>query len=241
MSSRSSSASEPVTRTVAIVQSSYVPWKGYFDLIAEVDEFVLYDGVQFRRSDWRSRNRIKAPHGLRWLTVPVRSRGRRQRIDEAEIEGGDWAREHWHHLCESYASSPGFPVWGPRIEELYAAASRDSRLSTVNERFLREICTMLGISTTISRDLEEDLRVTDPTERLVQMCVRLGATTYLTGPAARDYLRTECFDSAGISVRWADYGGYAEYPQPHGPFEHAVSILDLLLCTGTDARGYLRH
>ena len=80
---------------VAIVQSNYIPWKGYFDLIAAVDEFVIYDDVQYTRRDWRNRNKIKTPHGLLWLTVPVQVKGKYlQRIRDAEIADPNWAKEH---------------------------------------------------------------------------------------------------------------------------------------------------
>ena len=63
-------------KRVAIVQSCYIPWKGYFDLINGVDEFILLDDVQYSRANWRNRNRIKTPDGTAWLTIPVRGKGR---------------------------------------------------------------------------------------------------------------------------------------------------------------------
>ena len=220
-------------RRVAIVQSSYIPWKGYFDLIDHCDEFVLYDNVQYTRRDWRNRNRIKTARGVRWLTIPVRSKGRYlQRIDETEIEDPGWARSHWAQVAQSYAEAEHFDDHRERIEELYAVAAKETMLARVNELFIRALCELLGIETRVSRLPDSALAGAGPTERLVSACRALGASEYVSGPAARSYLDVERFDQAGVSVSWMDYSGYPEYPQPFPPFEHGVSVLDLLFCTG---------
>ena len=103
-------------KTVAIVQSCYIPWKGYFDLINLVDEFILYDDRQYTRRDWRNRNRIKTPQGSQWLTIPVEVKGRYdQRIDETRISDPDWAEQHWKTLTHNYASAPHFDDYGERL------------------------------------------------------------------------------------------------------------------------------
>ena len=96
-------------KKVAIVQSNYIPWKGYFDMIASVDEFILYDDMQFTRRDWRNRNLIKTPTGLQWLTIPVKVKGKfEQKIRETEIEGHDWAKTHWQSLVHNYGKAKHF-------------------------------------------------------------------------------------------------------------------------------------
>jgi hypothetical protein len=97
-----------MTKRIAIVQSNYLPWKGYFDLMASVDEFVLYDDVQYTRRDWRNRNQIKTPQGLQWLTVPVRVKGKyHQSIRETEIDDeSDWASDHLKALSLNYRKAP---------------------------------------------------------------------------------------------------------------------------------------
>src|SRR5574341_389057 len=90
-------------KRVAIVQSNYIPWKGYFDLIASVDEFILYDDMQYTRRDWRNRNKLKTHQGLEWVTVPVKVKGRyHQTIRETEIAGTGWAETHWKTLTLNY-------------------------------------------------------------------------------------------------------------------------------------------
>ena len=229
-------------KVVAIVQSNYIPWRGYFDLIGGADEFILYDSVQFTRRDWRNRNRIKTPQGVRWLTIPVHSKGRyHQSIAETEIQDPAWADRHWRTICQHYAGAAGFDVWAGELEELYAASRDERLLSAVNERFLRGVCEMLGIETTITRCTDYAPAPGDATGRLLALCHAAGAATYLSGPSARAYLDVERFEQAGIAVRWEDYSGYVEYPQRFGPFEPAVGIVDLLLNTGREARSYLKN
>jgi hypothetical protein len=226
-------------RSIAIVQSSYVPWKGYFDLVAMVDEFILYDDRQFTRRDWRNRNRIKTASGPRWLTIPVKSKGRYyQRIDETETDGSDWRAQHFAMIAQAYSKSPFYDDYRPLLEELYLGSS-ETRLSFVNRRFLEAICGQLGIDTEFRWSTEFDVDG-DRTSRLLNLCLATEATTYVSGPSARAYLEEAQFDAAGIEVRYVDYSGYPEYPQAHPPFVHEVSVLDLLLCTGPEARRFLK-
>ena len=225
-------------KRVAIVQSSYVPWKGYFDLVARADEFILLDDVQYTRRDWRNRNRIKTPHGLLWLTVPVRTRGRfEQRIEQVVISDPAWADRHWSTLRHAYRAAPAFDAVAPAIEALYAAC-RQPLLTEVNEHLLRGVCRLLGIETPISRGARMPAG-TDPTERLVTMCRQAGATEYLAGPSSWAYLRESAFADAGIAVTTMRYGPYRPYAQLYGPFEDRVSVLDVLFHTGDQAREHV--
>lgn len=229
-----------MSKTVAIVQSNYVPWKGYFDLVRTADEFVLYDDVQYTRRDWRNRNRIKTADGLQWLTIPVEVKGKyTQRIRDTRVSDHDWAASHWARIRNAYAKAPHLRAVTELLGDLYAEAARLDFLSDVNERFLRAICDRLGITTRITSSADYDTSNPDPTGRLLDVCTQAGATEYLSGPAAKAYLDESPFARAGITVRYMDYAGYPEYPQLHGPFEHAVSVLDLLVMTGPRATEYL--
>jgi hypothetical protein len=224
---------------VAIVQSNYIPWKGYFDLINLVDEFILYDDRQFTRRDWRNRNLIKTPQGLHWLTIPVQVKGRfEQRIDETMIGERDWSDRHWKTITHAYGSAPFFGQYRDALADLYGT-SGEGRLSEVNRRFLVAICGFLGIRTRLS--WSTDYPTTgERTERLVNICRLAGANEYLSGPAARAYIDQAQFEAAGIDLTYMDYSGYPEYPQLHGAFEHGVSILDLLFNVGVDAPRYMK-
>lgn len=225
-------------KTVAIVQSNYVPWKGYFDLMRRVDEFILYDDVQYTRRDWRNRNRFKSPQGVRWLTIPVQVKGRyTQRIDETLVSDPAWAERHWATLRSWYRKAPFFKRYEPVLEGLYMGR-RDLALSVINRRFLEGLRDLLGIRTPLSSSSEYATRG-QKTERLLGICKAAGAGTYLSGPAAREYLDEESFRAADVAVEWMSYEGYPEYPQLHGPFEHGVSAIDLLLNVGDEAPRYM--
>jgi len=225
-------------KRAAIVQSNYIPWKGYFDLIGRVDEFILYDDVQYTRRDWRNRNLIKTPAGLRWLTIPVEVSGKYlQKILETRVADMGWARTHWSMLRQYYSKARCFSDCRSWLEPLYLDCE-ERLLSRINHRFISAICTYLDIRTRISWSSDYEVGG-DRNGRLIALCERVGATCYVSGPAARDYLDQSAFRAAGIAVEWMDYSGYREYPQLHGGFAHGVSVLDLLFNTGPDARSYL--
>jgi hypothetical protein len=226
-------------KRIAVVQSNYIPWKGYFDLIRSVDEFVLLDDVQYTRRDWRNRNIIKTPDGPMWLTIPVKVKGKySQPIREVETDGSSWREAHWRAISHNYARTPYFRDLRESFEQLYLGC-RDTQLSHVNHRFLTVVCDLLGIRTRISWSMDYGL-VDGKTERLVALCRQLDAAEYLSGPAARGYISEELFAQAGITLRYADYSGYPEYPQLHPPFNHFVSIIDLVFNVGADAIKYMK-
>lgn len=222
-----------------IIQSNYIPWKGYFDLLAHADVVVLFDGVQSTKNDWRNRNTIKTASGKLWLTIPIRH-SNALRIREVEVANNSWHQKHFRSISQAYARAPHGSDMLPRIGEWYSRAAELTRLSAINRLFLAEASKLLGIETplidvgSIMDDAEHDRL--QPTERLVEICRRLGADAYLSGPAARDYLDEGAFESQGIRVDWFDYNEYPQYRQLHGEFDHAVSILDPLLMLGTSAR-----
>jgi WbqC-like protein len=227
-----------MAKRVAVVQSNYIPWKGYFDLIRAVDEFVLFDDVQYTRRDWRNRNLIKTPHGLRWLSIPVATKGRYlDAIKDIETSDPSWPEAHWQALVASYAEAPFFAHYRPILEPLYLE-TRETRLSAINRRFLDAVCALLGIGTRLTWSM--DYRLGEGrTERLVELCRQAGATTYVSGPSARGYLEAERFQAAGIELVFFDYSGYPEYAQLYPPFDHHVSVLDLLFAVGPAARDHL--
>lgn len=226
-------------KRLAIVQSNYIPWKGYFDLIGLADEFLIYDEVQFTKRDWRNRNQIKTAQGPRWLTIPVVSKGRYlQSIAETEI-AEPWAVEHWRAITHAYARAPHFAALGPRMGALYERVAAVDRLSAVNLAFMTEICAILGIETPI-RPSSDYASAGAKTDRLVSLCRAAGATHYLSGPSARAYIEPEKFTAAGIVLEYMDYSGYPVYPQLFGEFIHGVTILDLLFNTGPDARRFMK-
>jgi WbqC-like protein len=226
-------------KKIAIVQSNYIPWKGYFDMIAAVDEFILYDDMQYTRRDWRNRNYIKTPRGLEWLTIPVDVKGKYlQKIRETRVSDPRWAQGHWSTLVHNYSRARYFPQYRARFEELYLGCAEEM-LSLINFRFIEAVCEILGIRTKISWSMDYDL-VEGKTERLVGLCKSAGATHYLSGPAARDYIDESLFGQEGIGVSYMDYTGYRPHTQLHGDFQHTVTILDLILNEGPEARRFMK-
>ena len=227
-------------KKIAILQSNYIPWKGYFDLIAAVDEFIIYDDIQYTRRDWRNRNRIKTPQGVQWLTVPVQVKGKyHQKIKETLIDGSKWAQVHWKALTNNYRRAPYFDEVVSWLEPLYLAESY-THLSPLNRRLIEAVCDYLGIKTVISNSW--DYTIFDgKTERLAGLCNQAGGTEYISGPAAKDYIDENVFTEQGIKLTWFEYSGYPEHPQLWGDFAHEVTILDLLFNCGKNAPRYMRH
>jgi hypothetical protein len=228
-----------MSKTIAVLQSNYVPWRGYFDLIHSVDEFIIYDDVQYTIRDWRNRNIIKTQNGPRWLTIPVEVKGKYlQKIKDTVISDPTWGRKHWASIIHNYSRAKYFPTHRKLFEDLYLR-SEDKLLSQINYRFIVAICRILKISTTISWSMDYKL-VGDKTERLVHLCQQAGATAYLSGPSARAYLDEALFKNEGIAVSYIDYSGYSEYRQLYPPFEPRVSVIDLILNEGPSATRYMK-
>jgi hypothetical protein len=225
-------------KRVAIVQSNYIPWKGYFDLIRAVDEFVLLDDVQYTRRDWRNRNRIKTPRGAAWLTIPVRTKGQYvEAIKSITISDPSWPARHWQTIAASYARARWFRAYAETVERVYRECV-DTHLSAINFRWIAAICEILGITTKLSWSMDYTL-VGGKTDRLVAICQQAGADTYLSGPAARSYIDPQRFRAANVKLVFVDYAGYAEYTQLFPPFDHHVSVLDLIFNEGPDAARHM--
>lgn len=222
---------------VAIIQPNYIPWKGYFDIMHGVDVFVFLDDVQYTLRDWRNRNRIRAPDGSsRWISVPTVG-GRNQRIADVRIDRSqDWARKHCETLRHSYGRTPFFARYFPEFVEI--ACADWSHLADLDIALTRRIAGWLGLEPRYHRSSE--LRPTGlRDERLIELVRRVEGTVYRSGPSARAYIRPEAFSAAGIQLVYHDYAGYPEYPQIARPFDHHVTILDLLFATGPTARDYI--
>ena len=218
---------------VGIIQSNYLPWKGYFDIIHDVDLFIFHDDLQYTKQDWRNRNIVKTKDGPVWLTVPVGTDERRL-ICEAEMQTTAWQKKHWHRLKESYGKAPFFGMYEDLLADFYLGV-RWRNLSEMNQHMVKILSReCLGIKTAF-----EDSRTFDLTGakqlRVLELLKEARADSYVSGPAAKTYIDEETFRSEGVNVIWKDYSGYPEYSQLYRPFKHEVSILDLLFHTGPDA------
>jgi WbqC-like protein family len=231
----------PAPKSIAILQSNYIPWKGYFDIIASVDEFVIFDDVQYTRRDWRNRNKIVLNGSPFWLTIPVNSKGKyHEPIDSIKVADRTWARKHWQTIAQAYRNAPHFAAFAPVLEDLYGQAATLELLTEINELFLRGLSEFLGLAATLTRSDAVPRDTESPTGRLVEICRARAATQYVSGPAAKNYIESELFDRAGIALRYANYSGYPVYEQATQTFEHGVSMVDLIMRCGENARRHLK-
>ncbi len=198
--------------------------------------------MQYTKRDWRNRNKIKTPKGLKWLTIPVEVKGKfYQKIKDTKVSQPNWSETHLEILKQNYSKSPYYKIMMPLIEELYAEVANLNTISEINALLLNRFCDFLGISTKISFSWDYELKGDNPTDKLVNLCLQTGATEYYSGPAAKDYMDESAFEKQGIEVKYYDYSGYVQYPQLHGDFEHGVTIIDLLFNKGKDSVNFLKY
>ena len=219
---------------VAILQPSYLPWLGYFEQMDHVDRFVFLDDVQYTRSDWRNRNRVKTPRGPCWLTVPVRRLGLRQRICDAQIDyNAPWPEHHLNVLRENYRKARYFgeviDLIAPRL------LVRPPLLRDLNEGLVLELASYIGIKTETMRSSDLNVVDDDPNRRLVRICQLLGATEMYEGAAGVDYMDVGMFEAAGVRIVFQHYQ-HPTYEQFFGPFVSHLSIVDLLFHHGSRCR-----
>jgi hypothetical protein len=226
---------------VVILQPSYIPWRGYFDLIRKSDLFIFYDDVQYDKRGWRNRNQIKTPRGKQWLTIPVFSRGSQtENISINQIKvvwENPWNQDHLKAFHHSYAKAPYFEKYVPLLNELYNR--HDDYLADFTIESTIALARELGIAHTRFMRSSEIPGITgQKTDRLIEILQAVGATHYISGPSAKDYIENDKFDAAGITLEYMEYN-YPEYPQLHPPYDPFVTIFDLLFMTGSEAPNYI--
>lgn len=224
-----------------ILQPSYIPWRGYFHQIYKADLFIFYDDAQYDKHGWRNRNRIKTPQGTQWLTIPVLSAGivsHRTPINQVRINWDKkWNTNHWSTIKQSYGKAPFFKQYEPLLNEFYQkqpelladftielTVSIARELGIENTRFMRSSA-LTGISG-------------NKTDRLINILKHVGATEYISGPSAQDYIESEKFKAADIKLEFMTYD-YQPYKQLYPPYDGQVSILDLMFMTGPEALNHI--
>ena len=223
-----------------ILQPSYIPWRGYFHQIQMADLFIFYDDVQYDKRGWRNRNRIKTPQGSKWLTIPVYSHGAQvEHIPINQIRicwDTPWNAEHWRTIQYAYKKSPLFAAYAPTIEYFYQ--TKPELLADFTIDLTQAFANMIGIThTQFMRS--STLNVSgQKTDRLINILKLVGATHYVSGPSARDYIEEEKFKQAGIELEYMVYD-YPEYPQMYPPFDPQVSILDMIFMLGPETPAYV--
>jgi hypothetical protein len=223
-------------KKVAVIQSNYIPWKGYFDIINDADLFVFYDDVQFTKNDWRNRNMIKTPQGRKWLSIPVGSKIHRL-IHEVKIDDTAWGQKHWQTIYQFYSQAPYFANYKEFFEHVYLEKTWEN-LSDLNQFLIKHIAYYLTIKTKFMDSRELHISGSKQ-QRLLDLLKAVGADTYISGPAAQRYIDLNTWEETGIKLVYKNYEGYPEYPQLYPPFNHFVSVIDLLFNVGPDASYYI--
>jgi hypothetical protein len=228
-----------MSKIIGILQPNYIPWKGVFDLINQVDIFVFYDDVQYTTKDWRNRNKIKTKDGLKWLTVPIIKKGlRHQLISEAKIDNStNWQSKHYKTLISSYSKSPYIKDYEYLLEEIYLK-KQWTMISDLNITTTVFLAKTLGIKMEWYKSSEFDETGSKDGEKVIKICQRLGCNHFINGPASRKYMNEELFSKYDVSLSYIDYQ-YPEYPQLHGSFCHKISVLDLLFNCGPKALDFI--
>lgn len=226
--------------TAVILQPSYLPWRGVFDLVRRADVFVFYDDVQYDKHGWRNRNRFKTAQGTQWLTVPVNARGN---VDEGLllrdtriVWATNWAKKHLATIRQSYARAPHLARYAPLLEAIFAR--RDELLCNLTIDTTMLLAKELGLTTTRFVRSSELGCKGERTERLIEIVRAVGADHYLSGPSAKDYIDPTLFERAKVGLEYIVYD-YPAYEQLHGAYDPQVSVLDLLFMKGADAPAFI--
>jgi hypothetical protein len=220
----------------AILQSNYIPWKGYFDIIHDVDAFVFLEDVQYTKNDWRNRNKIKTPYGMKWITVPVIG-GIHQKIYEVKINySTNWIEKQKRQIEASYLHAEFYESYNNEIFEILT--KKYDTLSELNINLIKKISGILGIETKFFNLSHSNIEGRKD-DKLINICHTIGADSYLSGPAAKNYITNDIFSHANIDLLYKSYLGYPEYPQLWGDFEHAVSIIDMIFNCGEKSPFYI--
>ena len=226
---------------IAISQSNYLPWKGYFDLIQSVDEFVFFDEVQFTRRDWRNRNVIRNLNKKNWITVPVKNKGNyKEIISNIEVYNNNWKNSHLDLIKQCYSKSEHFEEVYNFFSGCYSNLNTD-KLSEINKSIIIKICNFLNFNTPFvdSKNIDKTKNKISASERLLEICISRKANIYVSGSAAKNYLDEKLFNKSGVEVNWFDYGNSKVYKQPFKDFYENLSIVDCLMNCGKDKDKFL--
>jgi len=217
----------------AILQPTYLPWMGYFEMIDSADTYIVFDHVQFERKSWQQRNRIKASNGPIWLSVPVQKASRDTRICDMKISYANGAplEKHWKTISLAYKRAPYFDKYKLIFEKIYN--KRHVLLRDLNVEIIKAICNILGIKTRImfSSDLDLNDRDMGKTDKIVNLCKKAGITHLYDAKGSQDFIDASLFQDEGVLITFQDFE-HPRYSQLWGEFVPYLSIVDLLFNEG---------
>lgn len=214
---------------VVILQSNYIPWKGYFELMNDADVFCFYDEVQYTKNDWRNRNKIMNVNGSFWLTIPISKESTKLKISEVKFTDYNWQEKHFKTIEQCYINSPYRDII---LDLLYPffIKNKYTFLSEFNQDLIKTIFNYIGGKTIITNSANYNLK-NGRVDRLIDLILQLKGTTYISGPAAKNYLKDceDIFEKNNIKLGYKKYGPYIQYNNNYKNFEHGISILDMLM------------
>jgi len=221
-----------MNKKILILQSNYVPWRGYFEMIRQVDLFVVYDHVQYTKNDWRNRNQFIINGKPHWLTVPVTVKNLNQKIIDTQVPNNFWVKKHIKTLNQEYKKAPMYNSFADELNKIYGYFLQDKYLVDINRRLIMCICEYLNIKTEIIWEHKPDFSL-NKNERLIDICKSFGGTTYVSGKNAQSYLDLAQFEQNKLEVEWFDYPDFIHYPQLNTiKYYPNMSVLDSILNIG---------
>lgn len=223
------------------LQPGYLPWLGFFDQMAQVDQFLIYDEMLYTHYDWRSRNRIKGSQGEIWLVVPVKHHPA-VRICQVQIDNRkNWGRKHLNAMQMNYARAPFFRRYISYFRDLYTREW--DKLVDLDMEIIRFCAAELGIITPVI--LASQLHLEDKfihagwaedrrTERIIFFMKELGADVLFEGESGKSYINEEMMARAGCLVEYQSYQ-HPVYRQQFGGFIPYLSVVDLMFNHGDES------
>ena len=216
-------------KKIALIQSNYIPWIGYFAIMNSVDLFIIYECVQYTKNDWRNRNQIQSIDGrISWLSIPIRKQSMHQEFMNTTVSNHSWANTHFNKLKHNFTGNKGWLRWHEEVQLLYAQAGKLEYLFEINRIFLNWVIKVIGIRCQIVY-LDSYHKFNDPNERLISILQDYGATHYLSGPAAKSYISPSHFYEAAIDLTFVDYDEIIREMFIGSVPELPISILQLIL------------
>ena len=223
-------------KTIAISQSNYLPWAGYFKLIDSVDEFIFFDEVQYTRRDWRNRNKIILDKKIKWLSLSVENKGNfKEQINKIKVSDKNWKEKHMQILTYAYKKYPYFDKVIKFLDEILD--KEEIFLSKINQKTIINIAKFLGIKTKFYNSVDLTLfnqTKSDASSRLVEICKIRKANKYISGPAAKNYLNLSKFELEDIKINWFDYNTKKEM------IDENLSIIHMLMKHGKNKKEILK-
>ena len=225
-----------------ILQPTYLPWMGYFELIDSSDIYVVFDHVQFERKSWQQKNKIKAPNGIVYLHVPVEKMPLKIPICDIKVsyKQGNFLEKHWKSIEMAYKRAPYFEKYKPLFEKIYS--KKYVLLRDLNMEIIKLICSILGIKTKIvfSSELNLEDEGMGKTEKIVNLCRKLGIAEFYEPGGGKELFDGFLFQKEGISVEFQDYE-HPKYSQLWGEFVPYLSVIDLIFNEGDKSLSIIKN